>query len=855
MNGSEARGIVETVAELAASSGLRIVASQVLPARPERMMPPPATLDEGVRELLTRQYPFGLFAHQSMALNAVLSGEDVCLATSTASGKSLVFMAAAAHLLREDRRARVAVFYPVKALIQDQKQKWSELLSPLGLSTGYIDGGVPRDQRGAILRNHRVVLMTPDVAHAWLLGNVATQDASAFLTSLRMLILDETHVFDGVFGTNMAYFIRRLRALSPIETIISSTATLGDPESFIEKLTGRRPRLLSEPEDGAPRPKKSILLAEPVRTRAFEAMVELLSALAAANVSRFLAFADSRKMVEQLVAATMRAGGGEVPEDESVVEDLAPSPDPHPILPYRAGYEEEDRQEIQRALEGGQLSGVVSTSAMELGLDIGHIDIVLLLGTPPSLKSFWQRVGRAGRRRPGVCLLVDDRSSITLHPGGLEAYLARSPESGWLYLENKYLQFANALCAAQEASEWGKDRYDSSVFGSAPGTFLRFLENELDPTENIAEDLYHLKQRAQGGPHFEFPLRSGVEKSFGVKELRRVGVRSLGTLSYSQALREAYPGGIYYYMARAKRVVELRYRAGEIVVRGERRWTTQPVSQNMVFPMFEGGTLDLFTSEDGFVCEAEMQVSERVLGFVESRGPNRITNMYGTGSPYSQRPLQNFLETTGVCWYSDDRRVLTDGVAEAVRQAFGALCGIELKDVGHGVFHARVSPTDHGECRGMCIYDATSGSLRLTQQLLERYPEVTELAIAIARNADPANEELVAGLIRLHVMVSRMVRAPRDVGSGEIGQPGPAVVGDWAVVVAPGQSAMLGADHEPQEVVVKGYRYTPHGLMYELQHTDARQLWMVPVGSVNPIHGMTKLIHVNLVTGEEKAME
>ena len=360
-------------------------------------------------------------------------------------------------------------------------------------------------------------------------------------------------------------------------------------------------------------------------------------------------------MVEQVVAAVQRVGKQD--QEEAPNEDMEKLPwyewfhqekRTCRILPYRAGYETEDRQEIQKSLERGSLSGVVSTSALELGLDIGEIGLVALLGVPPSMKAFWQRVGRAGRRNPGVCLLIDTEDIIERTMGGLERFVQRRIEPNWLYLENRYIQYANALCTAYELTEYPGAPPATDPFNSLPGSFRGMLENELNPTEIVPSDLYPLKQRGQAGPHREFPIRSSVEQNFQVKT--RYG-QPLGSLTFSQSLREAYPGAIYHYMAHPFRVRRFDMNKGEIYVQGERHWTTRPLTQTRVFPRFNGGILAFSKSNTGFIAETEMQVSERVLGFVEKRGGAQpIEHRYGPGPEFFRRDINRFFETTGVCW-------------------------------------------------------------------------------------------------------------------------------------------------------------------------------------------------------------
>jgi DEAD/DEAH box helicase domain-containing protein len=189
-------------------SGYRILGQEPLPSRAAKFLPIPSGLHPNVRNLIARSYPDGLYGHQADAIDAGLKGDDICLATSTASGKSLVFIALASDTILRDSHSRVIAFYPARALIQDQLGKWEAALKPFGLKFGFIDGSLPVPKRVAVLEQSRVVLMTPDVAHAWLMSNLKTREIRSFLRNIKILILDEAHIYEGVFGTNMAFFLK-----------------------------------------------------------------------------------------------------------------------------------------------------------------------------------------------------------------------------------------------------------------------------------------------------------------------------------------------------------------------------------------------------------------------------------------------------------------------------------------------------------------------------------------------------------------------------------------------------------------------------------------------------------------------
>jgi len=837
----------DSIGELAAECGFYIADRRLLAGQDAQFEPVPPQLGDRIKELLQKQYPRGLYRHQSRAISEALQGRDICLATSTASGKSLVFMTVAWSILMRDPRAKILALYPVRALIQDQMAKWRSMLEAEGAQIGFIDGGVPIEQRKNILARSHVVLMTPDVAHAWLLGNVAHPYCNLFLRRIRLLVLDEAHVYDGVFGTNMAYFLRRLRAFTENHRIICSTATVGEPSDFMEKLVGRPMQIFDVANDTSARPQKSVLLCRSAGGSPFDNTVQLLTKLAGHEKNRYLAFGDSRKMVERIVAATLRQRKDASPEPD-VEEEIGEDEDEESrrsvetlslpkILPYRAGYEAEDRKEIQNALAQGGLAGVVSTSALELGLDIGEINIVVLLNTPPTVKAFHQRLGRAGRRNPAVCLVLDDYGGIrTLHQ-----YFSRQMERGWLYLENRYIQYANALCAARELSAIGRKDVPRETFDSLPEGFIKVLENELNPTEAVPPDLYPLKQRAAGGsPQHEFPIRSQMETEFRVATFPGM---PLGTLSLSQALREAYPGAVYYYMARPYRVRRFAYRSGEIKVVRAKHWTTRPIAQSMVFPKFRGGVMYLAHSDTAFLAEVELQVSERVLGFEESRGPNRTRYDYGPDSEFYPSPISRFFLTTGVCWYFPDHRLMSEVVASAIQDAFCSLCGVQDRDLGIGMFHARESPLGRSPCQGMCIYDSTNGSLRLTQQLAQRFAEVLGFAFDLQ---DPRDNGDVPGLLQeLRQLVMALEPPPPQAAPLKT----VSADGDWAITIAPGQPAMYRNNEGCQEVEVVGHRYTPRGLMLQLRPQKEGAIWLVSANHIEPLNGITKLARLNLVTG------
>lgn len=835
-----------TLKTILANLGIPSVETLKFPGRQAVTQAVPSGLQTDVRERLKSMFPGGLYSHQANALESVLKGKDVCLATSTASGKSLVFTAAACQLALSDPRALTIAVYPARALVQDQYEKWQSFCQPLGVRVGQIDGGIPVAKRAGILADSQVVVMTPDVIHAWLM-NHAGANASE-LARVRLIVLDEAHSYNGVFGTNMAYLFRRLSVLASPFQVILSTATIGEPESFIQQLTGRSVTLYRREDEGSQFPPKEVVLSRIGTKGSFDLLATLLRTLAESYDGRFLAFADSRKVVERLAAAAHRqpkktGQTAEASGDDDVEPEIAI---PGILMPYRAGYEAADRQEIQDALAKGHLRGVISTSALELGVDIGDIDLVLLLNTPPSVQAFWQRFGRAGRRsRPGECLLLDDTGTIATGKGGLSAYLAKPPECNYLYLANRYVQYTNALCAARELQEAAGNMEKWKSFNGLPASFLPMLENEVSPTQVIPDDLYPLKTRAENGPHHEFPIRGGIEANFQVKGMPNE--IDLGTLTMAQLVREAYPGAIYYYRANPYRIRETRTKERVLRATREKFGTTKPNSQVTVFPNFGAGG-KRWSSSKGFMQECDVQVAERVTGFTEVRGSNSVPHLYGIGSSWAQRPVQRFFKTTGVVWCFEKSGVIPEGATSYVVDAFCLTEGIHSRDIGFGRFSSNVSPQGPGDCKGLCIYDDVAGGLRLTERLAESFNQIIETAATLADNA--GDIAAASALRDLSSKAQELAPATSTTAFSESTS-----ADGWITVIAPGETAILQREAESVEVTVLRYVPTPTGLKYRLKHPKEGVEWTAEAAMLSAVNGQTRLIQYNPETGEEKEFD
>ena len=329
----------------------------------------------------------GLWSHQAEAIDHLRAGRSTVVATGTASGKSLCYQLPIAEAVTDPLRPGTALaLFPTKALAQDQLRAFGDLSVP-GLVPATYDGDASADQRSWARRNANVILTNPEMLHCGLLPHHGRWDT--FLMRLRYVVIDELHVMRGVFGTHVAHLLRRLRRLcahyGSTPTFVFSSATIGAPARLAADLCGQPVEEVSA--DGSPRGERLVAMVDPGRIatgagpRSSNRVTAALVADLVRSGHRTLAFCRSRAGTEVVTAEILRRN-----------PDLAGR-----VRPYRGGYLTTERREIETQLFSGTLGGVVATSALELGIDVGGLDAVVLNGFPGTIASLWQQAGRAGR--------------------------------------------------------------------------------------------------------------------------------------------------------------------------------------------------------------------------------------------------------------------------------------------------------------------------------------------------------------------------------------------------------------------------------------------------------------------------
>src|SRR5215218_1647877 len=501
-----------------------------------------------------------MFSPQSEASARVRAGGTVRSATATASGKSLCYKIPAFENALESAASRALFLYPTKALAQDQMGKIRGF-GLRGVHPATYDGDTPQAMRADVRRRANVVLTNPDMLNVGVLPN---HEAWAdFLRNLKIVAVDEAHVLRGVFGSHVAAVLRRLRRVVALHggdpRFVLTSATIANPQELAESLTGLPFTLVDE--DGASSGERRVIFRNPPlldKEKGERRSLLTEGALVFANLVsqgvRTIAFARTRKGAELIYRyAADRVG-----------VDLA-----RRISPYRAGYTPRERREIEGRLFRGDLLGVVSTSALELGVDVGALDAVVCCGYPGSVASIWQQWGRAGRGNdPSLALYIAGRDALDQYLyENPKRVLGRRVEAARVTLENPYILGPHLLAAAHEAP---LDADDEGYFGPA----YRPVTTELMKTGALAASGGRLVYVGGDNPARRISLRSASSETVLIADEEG---ELIGTAEASRAPSELHPGATYLHRGAAYEVDELDLVAHRALVRRvPNRYYTRP---------------------------------------------------------------------------------------------------------------------------------------------------------------------------------------------------------------------------------------------------------------------------------------
>jgi len=659
----------------------------------------PATgIEPRLREALAARGIDRLWEHQARALDAARAGANVLAVTPTASGKTLVFALPVLEALLGEPGARALFLYPTKALARDQLTTLRELAAGLGAlrppSFEIYDGDTPQSRRRKIKADPPQVLITnPDMLHLGILSG--HRDWEPFLRELRYVVLDELHVYRGLFGAHVHHIVRRLRRLCAEAgrrpRFIAASATVGNPAEFASTLVGQPFEVVDR--SGAPAAAREVLFLNPVGVSPYTTAVRVLAEAARAGL-KTLAFTKARRVTELLHAWLVR-------QEPALAGRVAP---------YRAGYLPEERRALEARLFRGELSAVISTSALELGIDVGGLDACVLVGYPGSLISSWQRIGRVGRGgRDALVVMI-------AMPDALDQYLVRHPEMFFdgeferavLDPGNPYVAGRHLVCAAAElplgSGELGERRLREVADGLVREGRLRL--------DAAGERWYSFRRK----PHRDVSLRSAAQP-FTIVEAG--SGRLLGSVDGVRVYSECHPGAIYLHGGRSYRIAALdeeRRRVTAEAARVDYYTVVLGEKETEILERLEEG----LPAAPGFpVGLGRLRVTVRVHGYQKRR-------LFG-GEPISTHPLEAppfVFETVGM-WIELPERLpaafaerelhFMGGIHATEHAMIGLLPLLAIADRGDV---GGISYTGHPQLGAPAIflYDAMPGGAGLAEQ-------------------------------------------------------------------------------------------------------------------------------------------
>lgn len=676
--------------------------------------PLPEALSDALEGLGVTQ----LYTHQAQAIDAVREGHNVVVTTSTASGKTLCYNLPVLEGILRDWRMRALYLFPTKALAQDQLRSLRDLSAPAfgDLRFGTYDGDTPRSARGRLRKSASIILTNPDMLHLGILPNHRLW--SKFFSRLRFVVIDEAHVYRGVFGSQAACILRRLRRVcerygsQPL--FICSSATIANPAEHIQNLTGL-PALVIR-DDGSPQGSKDFALWNPPftdrkKTARRSANVEatgLFTELVRQGI-RNITFTKARKVAELILRYSQELLQREDPELVPLVKS------------YRAGYLPEQRRQIEQELFRGQLLGVTATTALELGVDVGTLDATVLVGYPGTIASTWQQAGRSGRgTRHSLSFLIGLDNPLDQyfmrHP---EELFGRSHENALLDPSNVYLLEKHLPCAAYEMP---LTSHDEQLFGPGYPEAMSSLVQEGKLTYRN-ERWYCL---LPGYPAEEVSIRSVSSDNFLLLDESQ-DYQLLEEIEDTMAFYRVHPGAIHLHQGGSYLVTRLDLDTRTAYASpADVNYYTQPREVNDLHIV---RTVEAQELPNTRAYYGQVQVTEQVISFKRKEQFSDTV----LSEEFLDLPPQSF-QTTGL-WFD-----VPPDVMESVRSrgldAHGGLHALEHGAIGILPLFAMCDRWDIGGLSTprhadtgkpqVFIYDALPGGVGIAEKAFTLLPELWE---------------------------------------------------------------------------------------------------------------------------------
>jgi DEAD/DEAH box helicase domain-containing protein len=656
-----------------------VTAIRHFPARAARTTPFPAALPSRLLAVLKARGFDSLYAHQALAYNLAREGKNLVVVTPTASGKTLCYNLPILSELIENPEARALYLFPTKALAQDQLvelNRWTEQLGG-DVRTYTYDGDTPQDARKAIRARGNLVISNPDMLHAGILPHHTRWQR--LFENLRYVVIDELHYYRGVLGSHLANVLRRLKRIARFygsaPQFICTSATIANPQELAARILEENVTLIDD--NGAPAAEKYFVCYNPpvvnpqlgIR-RSYLNETRRLAKTFLSRGLQTIVFANSRLATEILVTYLQ--------------EDFAAGPAaPQAVRGYRGGYLPLERREIERDLRSGRLRGVVATNALELGIDVGSLDVALLAAYPGTIASTWQRAGRAGRRQ-GTSAAVLVASSAPLDQFMVQNpdyFFARSPENGYVNPDNLLILLNHLKCAAFELP-----LREDEKFGALD---LRRLCRHLEETGFLhhTHDGWHWLSESY--PADALSLRSVSSDNFVIVDNTREP-RVIGETDFSSALTTLHEKAIYIQDGVQYHVERLEYEDRKAYVHQvDSEYFTDAISYTKIkiLETFDSAPVGAARKNHG-----EVQVNTQVVGFKKIK----FYTMENVGSGELTLPEQEMHTTAfwltlsqpmmeALPYSSTDRLDGVNGLANALGAIATLLVMCDARDLGTSV--------------------------------------------------------------------------------------------------------------------------------------------------------------------------
>ena len=656
--------VPDLIAELTARdrSSEVITAVHQIPAREAQWAPMPEWARPALVEAYRAKGVVQLYSHQAEAAGRIRKGGNVVIVTPTASGKTLCYNLPVLNAVLENPDTRALYLFPTKALSQDQLEELQDLGRRTGDAWGVFtyDGDTPSDARRAIRQKGHVVITNPDMLHAGILPHHTRW--TRLFENLRYVVIDELHTYRGVFGSHLANVLRRLRRIARFygqePQFICCSATIANPGELASRLIEEDVEVIDA--NGAPSAQKHLVFYNPPVVNRFlgirRSFINESYRLAQEFLKRGLqtiVFANSRLHTEVLLTYLKQA-------------NPQPPGQPEIIHGYRGGYLPLERREIERGLRSGQIRGVVATNALELGIDVGSLDVAILAGYPGTIASTWQRAGRAGRRSGASCAVLVASSRpldqfIVKHP---DYFFGSSPEHAYIQPDNLEILVNHLKCAAFELPIGKDERFGAVDLGELCGRLAEagYLHR--------SGEYWHWTQEAY--PADTVSLRSVSSDNFVIID-ETDAPEVIGEVDFTSALTTVHPKAIYLHAGQQYHVERLEFDQRKAYVRQvDVDYYTDAIRYTQIRP--------LEAAEESPVAgpavrmHGDVQVRSQVVGFKKIK----FYTLENVGAGKLELP-ENEMHTTA-CWISLSRELLASlpySTSEKQDGMFGLLHALE----------------------------------------------------------------------------------------------------------------------------------------------------------------------------------